>query len=70
VFVLQGIMRGAAPWPANAAAAPGFWLLTHALCNACLCNACSRVAGSLGVPGLADELAEPLLFCEMMVFGR
>ncbi|PRW58081.1 exocyst complex component SEC15A [Chlorella sorokiniana] len=29
----------------------------------------SRAAGSVGVPGLADELAEPLLFCEMMVFG-
>lgn len=24
----------------------------------------------MAVPGLADELAEPLLFCEMMVFGR
>jgi hypothetical protein len=30
---------------------------------------CSRAAGSLGVPGLAEELAEPLLFCELMVFG-
>lgn len=30
----------------------------------------SRAAGSMGVPGLADELAEPMLFCEMMVFGR
>lgn len=29
----------------------------------------SRAAGSMAVPGLADELAEPLLFCEMMVFG-
>lgn len=29
----------------------------------------SRAAGSMGVPGLADELAEPLLFCELMVFG-
>lgn len=33
-------------------------------------SACSRAAGSMGVPGLADELAEPMLFCEMMVFGR
>lgn len=30
----------------------------------------SRAAGSMGVPGLAGELEEPLLFCEMMVFGR
>ncbi|KAL4430682.1 hypothetical protein ABPG75_005938 [Micractinium tetrahymenae] len=29
----------------------------------------SRAAGSMGVPGLPDELAEPMLFCEMMVFG-
>ncbi|KAL4432419.1 hypothetical protein ABPG77_001718 [Micractinium sp. CCAP 211/92] len=28
-----------------------------------------RAAGSMGVPGLPDELAEPMLFCEMMVFG-
>lgn len=33
------------------------------------CPLCSRAAGSLGVAGLADELAEPLLFCELMVFG-
>ena len=38
--------------------------------SALLCLQCSRAAGSMGVPGLADELAEPLLFCEMMVFGR
>lgn len=37
---------------------------------ALLCLHCSRAAGSMGVPGLAEELAEPLLFCEMMVFGR
>lgn len=30
----------------------------------------SRCAGSMGVPGLADALQEPLLFCELMVFGR
>lgn len=30
----------------------------------------SRCAASMGVPGLADTLQEPLLFCELMVFGR
>ena len=47
-------------------------LLAHAAscCLCCLFHFCSRTAGSMGVPGLADELAEPLLFCEMMVFGR
>ena len=30
----------------------------------------SRACDSCGVPGLAGELSEPLLFCELMVFGR
>ncbi|GAB4817780.1 hypothetical protein N2152v2_004826 [Parachlorella kessleri] len=28
-----------------------------------------RCAGSMAIPGLADELQEPSLFCELMVFG-
>ena len=29
-----------------------------------------RCAGTMSIPGLADELQEPSLFCELMVFGR